>query len=161
MPIPTDTQKIATVADLIQSDRWEVAELRAASTVVGMIRYRTPVLSGKSVSGYTRVLKVVWPYAEEGSQGLPSAEQSLRMTVFEDRFVEAVEHDARAVLVAVLTFDGVRQWVFYTNDIADCGARLGAMPQEAEPYPLELTSDEDPAWQYLHDEILAQVPHTP
>ena len=62
------------------------------------------------------------------------------MEAFENRFCQAVEHDAHAVLAAVLTFDGARQWVIYTSDVQECGARLEAMPQEPEPYPLELTS---------------------
>ena len=59
-----------------------------------------------------------------------------------------------------LTFDGARQWVFYTSNVGECGARLEAMPQEAELYPLELTTEKDPAWRYLSEEILKQVPGT-
>ena len=56
------------------------------------------------------------------------------MRVFEDRLCDAWEHDAIAVLTAVLTFDGARQWVFYTADTEQCGSRLNAMPQEQERY---------------------------
>lgn len=31
------------------------------------------------------------------------------------------------------------------------------MPQEAEPYPLELTTEKNPAWRYLSETILKQV----
>ena len=79
------------------------------------------------------------------------------MKVFEERFCQAVEQDACAVLSAVLTFDGARQWVFYTDDVKGCAERLGAMPQETEPYPLELTAQDDPEWSYLRDEILKRV----
>jgi hypothetical protein len=48
--------------------------------------------------------------------------------------------------------------VFYTRDVRECGKRLEAMPQETEPYPLELTTEDDPEWRYLRDEILKQVP---
>jgi hypothetical protein len=147
------------VSDLLKADRWSIAEILNNSDIaIGMIRYRTPVLSGREAQGYHKVLKVVWRYEPEDSGELPSTEQSTRMGVFEDRFCGAVEHDALAALVAVLTFDGARQWVFYTGDVRECGARLNAMPQEAEPYPLKLTSEADPEWRYLRDEILKQVP---
>ena len=95
----------------------------------------------------------------EGRSGaLPSDEQSAQMKVFEDRLCMAVERDAHAVLAAVLTFDGARQWVFYSGDVQELLARLGSMPQEAEPYPIELTTEEDPEWRYLHEQILKQVP---
>jgi hypothetical protein len=145
--------------DLLTRDEWDLAEVRTDDGLA-LLRYRAPVLSGRDVEGYDWVLKIVWAFSAEGTGALPSDDQSGRMKVFEDRFCEAVEHDGHAVLTAVLTFDGARQWVFYTGDVRECGARLEAMPQEAEPYPLELTTEEDPAWRYLHDEILKQVPWT-
>jgi hypothetical protein len=80
------------------------------------------------------------------------------MEVFENRLVPALEGDALAALVAVLTFDGARQWVFYTSDVKACGGRLEAMPQERDPYPIELDAFADPEWGYLRDQILAGVP---
>lgn len=100
----------AVVLDLLERDVWDLAEV---STDLGMalIRYRTPVLAGRHVEGYDRVLKIVWAYAEEGAGAQPSTEQSDQMGTFEDRFCDAVEHDGHAVLTAVLTFDGARQQV--------------------------------------------------
>ena len=144
---------------LLSRDVWDIAEVQT-DFGVALIRYRTPVLRGRRVEGYERVLKIVWTFAEEGAGHLPSNASSEQMKVFENRFCRAVEHDGHAVLTAVLTFDGARQWVFYTGDVGECGARLEAMPQEAEPYPLELTAGEDPGWRYLSEEILQQVPRT-
>ena len=140
----------------LRADRWAGVELRTGAGM-GLLRYRTPVLKGQAIAGYERVLKIVWPYADEGTGELPTEAQSDEMRVFEDRFCEAVETDAHAVLTAVLTFDGARQWVFYTGDVAECGARLEAMPQEEEPYPIELTAEPDPAWAYLREQILMRV----
>ncbi len=145
------------VTELLKADRWSGAEVPTDSGVA-LIRYRTPVLSGHEARGYSKVLKVVWAYAPEGSGAMPTQDDSSRMEVFENRFCQAVEHDAQAVLVAVLTFDGARQWVFYTRDVRECGTRLHAIPQEAERYPLELTAEADPEWQYLREHILKQVP---
>lgn len=131
------------VLDLLRRDVWDLAEVHT-DVGIALVRYRAPVLSGRRVEGYERALKVVWPFAQADTGELPSGEESFRMGVFEDRLVEAVEHDAHAVLTAILTFDGARQWVFYTSDVHEFLARLEAMPQEAEPYPLELTTEEDP-----------------
>lgn len=122
------------VLALIESDEWRLAE---ADTALGpgMVRFRVPVLSGKTQSGYGRVLRVVWGYAEESSGAMPSDEDSARMEAFEEHLCQAVEHDAQAVLTAVLTFDGARQWVFYTDDAKAFLTRLQQMPQEAEPSP--------------------------
>jgi hypothetical protein len=113
---------------------------------------------GSSTRGYPRLLTIAWAFDAEGAGSLPSEDESEAMGTFEDRFCDAVECDALAVLTAVLTFDGARQWVFYTSDTKMCGLRLEAMPQETEPYPIELVAKDDPEWRYLRDEILSRVP---
>jgi len=110
------------------------------------------------VHGFDRLLTIVWPYADEDTGTLPSADDSEQMAQFEDRFCKAVESDALAILTAVLTFDGARQWVFYTGDVAECGKRLSQMPQTSDPYPIELTTEADPEWAYLRNQVLARIP---
>jgi len=99
----------------------------------------------------------VWAYADEGSGALPDTTTGETLETFENRLVAALEKDAVAVLTAVLTFDGARQWVFYTPDASACGARINAMPQEQDPYPIELDVFTDTDWQYLREQILASV----
>jgi hypothetical protein len=144
------------VLEMIKADQCRVVEV-TTETGPALIRFRTPVLGGQEVPGYPWRLVALWPYAEAGSGALPSPQASEEMETFEDRICEAFETDAHAVLVAVLTFDGARQWVFYTRGIEECSARLEAMPQEEQPYPIELEACEDRRWLYLREEILAQV----
>lgn len=86
---------------------------------------------------------------------MPTPHDSQAMATFEDRLALAWEHDGHAYLAAILTLDGARQWVFYTSEVQECAQRLTDMPQEAEPYPLELTTELDPTWSWLHDQILS------
>jgi len=141
------------VVATLQADTWTMAE-RTTDLGLGIVRFRTPVLRAGQVEGYGRVLRVLWPYAEEDSGAMPTSADSEAMGEFEDRLCAAVESDAHAYLAAVLTFDGARQWVFYTDDVTECGRRLEAMPQNEEPYPIELDAFDDPEWQYLREEIL-------
>jgi hypothetical protein len=145
------------VADALRKDRWTLVEGENDHGPF-LLRYRTPVLEPPDTRGYGRILKIIWAYADEGTGALPGAEDSEQMAEFEDRFCEAVEHDATAILTAVLTFDGARQWVFYTGDVQECGERLNNMPQNDEPYPIELTAEPDPDWRYLRKKILKVVP---
>ncbi len=141
---------------MIEGDLCQVVELQSDDSI-GLIRFRTPVLGGVDMPGYNWRVAVLWPYAEDGSGALPSPLARKEMDVFEERIFEAWGHDAHAVWVAVLTFDGARQWVFYTGDVDECGRRLAAMPQEAEPYPIEIEVEEDPKWLYLREQILGPV----
>src|SRR5437879_4321345 len=106
----------STPRELITADRWALAE-SAGRAGVALIRFRTPVLHLDQVGGYPRCLRIVWAYADEGSGAHPDAATTDQLQVFENRVVNALENDALAVLTAVLTFDGARQWVFYTADI--------------------------------------------
>src|SRR5262245_16865605 len=96
------------VAQVLRKDRWTGVQ---SENDVGpfVLRNRTPVLAPPDTKAYSRVLKIVWPYAEENSGAMPSTADSEQMAEFEHRFCEAVERDATAILTAVLTFDGARQ----------------------------------------------------
>ncbi len=134
-------------------DTWS-ASSGVGSAGPAICRWRTPILGPPDVEGYGHVVKVVWIYGPENSDELPSELQSEQMNLFENRLCDAWESDGHAYLAAVLTFDGARQWVFYTPDVSVCGQRLHAMPQEEERYPLELTSEHDPEWLWLRKHIL-------
>lgn len=147
----------SAVSQALLEDRWSLAELQHEAGLA-ICRWRTPVLGPPDVGGYDRLVKVLWPYADAGSGALPFDEVVNQLQRFEERLCEAWEKDGLAYLSAVLTFDGARQWVFYTYDIAECGSRLNQMPQESEPYPLELEAEDDPEWNYLRERILKSFP---
>jgi Family of unknown function (DUF695) len=142
---------------VLASDTWTLAEGNVEAGPF-VLRYRTPILGPDGVEGYNRVLRIFWPYEAENSGALPSTKDSADMEQFENRLCDALEIDAHAFLAAVLTFDGARQWVFHTLDVGECGRSLEGMPQNADPFPIEIDAFDDPAWQYLRTQILKRVP---
>ena len=144
------------VAKVINHDHWagSIGTLNAGPYI---LRFRTPVLMPKDVSGYIHRLSVVWSYADEDSGEMPEDSVSEEMEVFENRLIEAWERDYNAILTEVLTFDGARQWVFYTKDVNECGNRICDMPQNEEPYPIEMETEDDPEWEYLREDILGRI----
>ena len=161
-----ECQKGATIGSMfphpkivafLQNDRWRLIEGNCDDGRF-FLRFRIPVLGIPVTTGYFHVLTIVWDYGPGNSGALPTTADSEEMEEFENRFCDAVEHDATALLTAVLTLDGSRQWVFYTSDVQACSERLQNIPQNAEPYPIELNTEEDPEWAYLHENILLLVP---
>ena len=150
---------MGTVERLLRDASWTVAEMSDDyDRSVGFLRFRKPVLGPEETDGYHRLVQVLWAYDIEGADTMPDAHTSDEMGRFENHLCAAVEHDLQAVLTAVLTFDGARQWVFYTRDVPEFGRRLSTMPDfHGNPYPIELTTREDPAWSYLRDVILGPV----
>lgn len=145
------------VIQMIKGDKARLVKRTTEEGDVALIRFRSPVLGGSEVPGYSWRLAILWPYADAESGAMPTSQAQQEMDVFEARLFEALGHDAHAVWVAVLTFDGARQWVFYTSDWEECGRRIAAMPQEAEPYPIEMEAAEDPKWLYLREQILSGI----
>ncbi len=149
------TNKSQRVREVQLEDIWSVGEGHTADGLPFVCRWRTRVLGPPDVDGYDRVLKVVWQYSDADTGAMPSTEDSQAMRTFEDRLAPALEHDGHAYLAAILTLDGAREWIFYSSDVQECVQRITDMPQEREPYSYELTTESDPDWSWLHDQILS------
>lgn len=149
---------MSLVKQLLEEDRWSMAQL-GHPLGDATLRFRSRILGPLGVEEHGHRLSITWAYAPEGSGERLSAALGETMGRFEDHLCEAVEHDAHAVLVAVLTFDGARQWVLYTGDVAEVGKRLSVMPDlDGKPYPIELYTEPDPTWSFLRDELLKRIP---
>ena len=118
-----------------------------------MFRYREGFCDVTDFSGYSRALVITWTYTHDGYSGIPDRDELSELEDFENRLVECFEHDFLAVLDAVLTERGTRQWLFYASDIPECQRRLGDMPQKSERYPIVLVTETDENWSRFHDKI--------
>jgi len=142
--------------DLLQfltSDCWRVVSSQSNSSLA-VVRLREDVPAVASRRSFPNCLRVLWAYAEPETDALPDSAEAEEMLTFEEHLSKALEHEHLAVLTAVLTFDGARQWVFYTHDVQQCGVRVNAMPQRSERYPIELDAFGDPEWSYLQEKFL-------
>jgi hypothetical protein len=89
--------------------------------------------------------------SEPDVNGLATDEEHERLSAFENRLVNAVEHDDHSVLLAALTGGGEKEFLFHTADVPGFLARLTNMPQEAERYPITIQGEHDPEWHYYDD----------
>lgn len=144
------------VIQVIQHDHWvsSSGEIKVGPFV---LRFRTPVLTPADVADYPHRLSVLWIYADENTGAMPEDDDTRQMERFENLLIEALEHDFQAILTAVVTLDGARQWIFYAQDVDQCRHRIRAIPEEEGPYPVELSSAADPQWQFLRKQILGGV----
>ena len=145
------------VTQITDANQWAVIVGKVASGTF-TVRLRKSALDPDNTARHTFRLSVIWLYAKEGTGAMPDESDDNEMQGFEDRLIEAWEHDHTALLTAVVTFDGNRHWIFYTRDVDVCRKRIGEMTREAGPYPIELVTEEDPTWSYLTKNILVLVP---
>ena len=144
-----------TLASIVEADGWSVAEGENGGGPL-VIRFRDGFQDRPDVTALSHLVRVVWRYAPSGS-GMPDAPEADAMALFEDRLVAATESDQSAVLAAVITSAGTREWLFYVADVADFGRRLTGMPQEKYRYPIDLIAERDTEWTVLHDQVLASI----
>ncbi|WP_093286236.1 DUF695 domain-containing protein [Pseudoxanthomonas sp. CF125] len=144
-----------TIPNIVENDRWSLAEGTHNDKPL-VIRFRDEFLNKPDLSSHPRLVRVVWSY-QANTSGMPGSDASDQMGVFEDRLVAAVEPSQTAVLVAVLTNDGQREWLFYTPDVSEFGRRLTEMPQEKDRYPIDISTESDPEWSTFYDNILPGV----
>jgi Family of unknown function (DUF695) len=104
-------------------------------------------------SKYPERVNVFWEMGEVDENGLPTEDEFTRLETFENRLVDAVEPDAQSILVAALTCNGEKEFVFYTTEVSEFLQRLTNMPQEEERYPITIQKYDDPDWGYF-DSVL-------
>lgn len=109
---------------------------------------------------YPHHINITWRMSETHESGLPTEQEFDQTATFENRLVEAVEPDEHSILVAVLTCNGEKEFVFQTADPPGFMERLTNMPQENERYPISLERYDDPDWVYF-DRVIPKPRFTP
>ena len=149
-PIYAD-KNMEALSEIIKSDQWAVAE-GTHNDLPLMIRFRNKLSPGSSISNHPQLIRIYWDYTPHES-GMPSTNDSQSMEVFENRLVDALETDLSGVLAAAITTNGYREWVWYCLSTDVFAERLHNMPQETEPYPIEIETENDPEWAYFFNTV--------
>ena len=115
-----------------------------------MIRFRPLRPSRADMDRFRFLIIAYWSYEPDNSSGLPNEALSDAMREFEDRVVEASDADPTwGTCVAVKTHDGIREWRFYSPDVALFQSKFSRALDGLGPYPLEFEVFEDPEWEGL------------
>jgi hypothetical protein len=112
-----------------------------------LVRFRRFV-RGVDCAAYPIRLNIFWQMTKPDHNGLASPTEGAALELFENRLVSAVERDRHSLLSVVLTRKGQREFVFHSPDSTEFLQRLSDMPQEVEPYPIEIHRNDDPDWEY-------------
>jgi len=134
-----------------EGNGWTIAEGHTGEYPF-QVRFRS-IPADLPRSHFPQRLNIFWSMSEPDDRGYPSSEELVRLHAFEDRLVAAVEGDDFSVLCVVLTGRGEREFVFYTPDPQEFVQRLTQMPQEDEPYPIEIHANDDEDWEYYENEV--------
>lgn len=117
-----------------------------------MIRFRNELAPDSGISKHPQLIRIYWDYTQHES-GMPSTDDSQSMEVLENRLVGALEADLSGVLAAAITTNGYREWVWYCVSIEVFAEKLHNMPQETDPYPIQIEAENGPVWGYFFNQV--------
>lgn len=148
---PVSQSKESVVPDSFESIGWSIAEGQT-DLYKFQVRYRR-FEKVFPRNHYPNRLNIFWNVSAPDQEGLATKEELEKLHSFENRLVDAVEHDESAILAAVLTGRKEREFVFFAKDSKDFVRRLTEMPQEKDRYPIQIRFNQDTSWAY-YDEII-------
>jgi Family of unknown function (DUF695) len=95
---------------------------------------------------HPRLLRIIWRYEADDPSGLPSVNLNEKMASFENAIFDELQKDSVAIFVCVCVADGIKEWLAYISDAQRACNRLNEALESHEPYPVELSVEDDPNW---------------
>lgn len=141
--------KEMSLENIIKNDKWTVTEGTLGEHIM-FLRYRHEISQSIDLTKFPKAIHIFWDF-ESNSAGMPSGHISDKMKLFEDRLVDALENEIAGMLTAIITKEGTRHWLYYVRDTNTFSEKLHSMPQEEEPYPIEIEAYTDPSWDYYFE----------
>ena len=83
----------------------------------------------------------------ELSNGLPTEEESRQLEHITDALISAFNKDKVAVMTGIYTGEGVRDWVFYSKNLAIFGHVFNKALYDLPLLPLKIEAEEDKDWE--------------
>lgn len=147
------------MTEFLHNDDWSVAEGEEDGKPL-YIRFRGELSDRLSLAAaaaaFPRLVRIVWTYGAD-ENGLPNADSIPQLKDFESRLVQAVQPTKIALLVAAITNNGQREWMFYASGLTVFERCLNEIQEGHDLYPIEVTSARDPKWSAFQEDILETV----
>ena len=125
-------------------DRWSIATGEDdGKPLIFRIRKRAPAFATKAA--FPHLIAICWPFESPNAQGLPSTEDTQRMSALEDLLKAGLEEARQAFLTVVVTGNGVREWQWYARDPDQVMEQVNETLGHLEPFPVQFSFQHDPA----------------
>jgi hypothetical protein len=126
--------------------RWSVATAEDdGKPLIFRIRNQAPSFATKA--NFPHLLTVSWQYESPNDQGMPAPAQAQRMAELEHLLEAGLDGAREAFLTVVVTGNGVREWQWYARDPDKIMELVNQTLGHLEPFPVEFSFQDDPAWQ--------------
>ncbi len=125
-------------------DTWTISEGLEDELPV-LYRFRVGVPEGISLHEYPYLLSILWQYEIENPSGMPSKHQNEQQLGFDDA-LDQMDNIGHGMLMAAITGNGRREWIWYVNDTQEWLKKLHISLEWHPVYPLNIEQTEDIGW---------------
>ena len=88
---------------------------------------------------------ISWEYNPRDESGLPNSSVLKEMRRFEE-LLDSVESSGAAYLMAIVTGDGAREWLWYSRDAQEMMNHVNRALTSQKPFPIKFIREDDPTW---------------
>jgi hypothetical protein len=120
-----------------------------------VVRARNSVPTTPNPKDYPWLAVITWHYEPDDS-GMPSSEDSARMSEFEDAVESKMEKKRSCIQTASRTGNGRREWNYYARSEDQFMSALNDALGHLPPFPIEIYFYEEPDWDSFQDLLLSK-----
>ena len=124
---------------------WAISQGEHNGSVM-IVRSNTGYAEFGSVPGYEHQVGIAVPLRAPEATGLPSPEENAELSTIEDTLCLALEEHAESLFAAVITTNGMREFVFYTRAPQEVRLRFGQLRDRITTHQLQLMIQPDKDW---------------
>ncbi len=129
-----------------EDNRWSIATGEDdGRPLIFRIRNQAPAFVKQP--DFPHLLAICWPFDADVNNGMPTLENAERMAELENLLEEGLEASCEAFLTVAVTGNGVREWQWYARDRNAVMEHINKTLGELDPFPIEISFQNDPAWQ--------------
>ena len=128
-----------------------------AMPVILRIRNQPPPFAEQM--SFPHLLAIAWSFDPELANGMPVPEEAGRMAELEDLLERGLEAAQEAFLTVAVTGNGVREWQWYARNPDDAMQLLNKTLGHLDPFPIEISVQDDPEWEGYNGFIRLTVKH--
>ncbi len=124
---------------------WSIAEGQHSGRVM-IVRANTEYRQFGCVPGYEHQVGIAVPLRKAEATGLPCPAEGALLGEVEDIICSSLEEQAESLLVAVITTDGMREFVFYTREPRRVQQRFEELHNRITSHEIQLMIQPDRTW---------------
>ncbi|MEM6691473.1 MAG: DUF695 domain-containing protein [Planctomycetota bacterium] len=128
-------------------NQWTIAQGTWHNGLPIIMRLRTEIDDHVGSPDYAIGYRITWKFANPTKDGYPSESDRDLMDAFELKLIKEFESSSTAIVVAVVTHNGERDFICYTGDPNSAHTLFNKTFAADPARPLSFAAAADPEWQ--------------